>query len=98
MPPVLRSPEDTKKAARRTAPFSAARREASGKNWMRSGSVYAFSQSMRERMYGLTRTLMGARRIPCSASSAAAKVVRESRRLAGRALRLARERARKPTA
>ncbi|HEY2870028.1 MAG TPA: diacylglycerol kinase [Gaiellales bacterium] len=30
MPPVLRSPEDTKKAARRAAPFSAARREASG--------------------------------------------------------------------
>jgi diacylglycerol kinase (ATP) len=30
VPPVLRSPEDTKKAARRAAPFSAARREASG--------------------------------------------------------------------
>jgi diacylglycerol kinase (ATP) len=28
--PVLRSPEDTKRAARRAAPFSAARREASG--------------------------------------------------------------------
>src|SRR6478609_3282769 len=30
VPPTLRSPEDTKRAARRAAPFSAARREASG--------------------------------------------------------------------
>ena len=39
MPPVLRSPEDTKKAARRAAPFSAARREASG---LVSSFNYAF--------------------------------------------------------
>jgi len=39
VPPVLRSPEDTKKAARRAAPFSAARREASG---LVSSFNYAF--------------------------------------------------------
>ena len=55
MPPVLRSPEDTKKAARRAAPFSAARREASGLvtsfNYAFEGIIYVFRTQRNMRIH-----------------------------------------------
>jgi diacylglycerol kinase (ATP) len=55
--PVLRSPEDTKRAARRAAPFSAARREASGLvnsfNYAFEGIIYVVRTQRNMRIHFL---------------------------------------------
>jgi diacylglycerol kinase (ATP) len=57
VPPVLRSPEDTKRAARRAAPFSAARREASGLvnsfNYAFEGIIYVVRTQRNMRIHFL---------------------------------------------
>ena len=57
MPPTLRSPEDTKRAARRAAPFSAARREASGLvnsfNYAFEGIIYVVRTQRNMRIHVL---------------------------------------------
>ena len=57
MPPTLRSPEDTKRAARRAAPFSAARREASGLvnsfNYAFEGIIYVVRTQRNMRIHFL---------------------------------------------